>query len=210
MATAVRLDQTHDQTEVPLIVRGAFTLAFMQAVFVIIVSIITKSLSGTVEHALTGLVVACGAAVTIFYPALKTRPLTIEGIAGAAGIGLGATFVFLFLDALVLQNFHVYTNRWREIGGGSNWWYLPVWWMVGTFLSWMGAWILANQTNKSGAPSVPGAIVLVAITTAICGAVASLTHFPPGAGWHVPTFAVAVMPGLVLANIVSAIGSKSS
>ena len=145
--------------------------------------------------------------ITIFYPATLTRPRTIEGIAGAAGIGLGATWVFLLLDAFILQTFHVYTNRWREIGGGSIWWYLPVWWMVGTYLSWMGGWILANQAKESRDPSVQSAIILVTFTSAICGAIAAFAHFP-GASWNVPTFAVAVLPGLALANVVSALGTR--
>ena len=62
-----------------------------------------RLLGGTVEHALTGIVVFIGAMITIFYPGTLTRPRTIDGIAGAAGIGLGATWVFLLLDAFLLQ-----------------------------------------------------------------------------------------------------------
>ena len=80
---------------------------------------------------------------------------TIEGIAGAAGIGLGAAFVFLLLDVVLLQNIGTYTNRWWQIGG-SNWWYHPIWWMVGTFLPWFGAWILANQAARNGRISAVG------------------------------------------------------
>src|SRR4029079_11961055 len=92
-------------------------------------------------------------AVTLL-PGLWTRARTIEGIAGAAGIGLGATVVFLLVDVTVLQNIGTWGNRWREIGGGSDWWYHPVWWMVGTFLPWFGAWMLANQLTR-GAPGFP-------------------------------------------------------
>jgi hypothetical protein len=209
MATAVQLDAGYDNTGIPLVVRGAITLAVLQALAVVIVSVITKALGGTVEHALTGGVVFIGAMVTIFYPGTLTRPRTIDGIAGAAGIGLAATWIFLLIDAFLLQTFHVYTNRWHQIGGGSIWWYLPVWWMVGTYLSWMGGWILAHQANKSGSASVPAAVVLVSVTSAICGVVAILTHFP-GASWNVPTFAVAMLPGLALANIVGALGIRRS
>lgn len=209
MATAVQLDAGYDNTGIPLVVRGAITLAVLQALAVVIVSVITKALGGTVEHALTGGVVFIGAMVTIFYPGTLTRPRTIDGIAGAAGIGLAATWIFLLIDAFLLQTFHVYTNRWHQIGGGSIWWYLPVWWMVGTYLSWMGGWILAHQANKSGSASVPAAVVLVSVTSAICGVVAILTHFP-GASWNVPTFAVAMLPGLALANIVGALGTRRS
>ena len=207
MATAVQLEGDYDNTGLRRIVRGSITLALIQAVVVVVVSVINKSLDGSVDHALTGIVVFIGAMITVFYPGTMTRPRTIEGIAGAAGIGLGATWAFLLLDAFILQTFHVYTNRWREIGGGSIWWYLPVWWMVGTYLSWMGGWILANQANKSGEASIPVAIALVTATSAICGVIATVVHFP-GASWNVPTFAIAVLPGLAVANFVSALGTR--
>lgn len=207
MATAVQLEGNYDNTELRRVVRGSITLALVQAVIVVIVSIINKSLDGTVDRALSGVFVFIGAMVTIFYPGMLTRPRTIEGISGAAGIGLGATWVFLLIDAFLLQTFHVYTSRWREIGGGSIWWYLPVWWMVGTYLSWMGGWILANQARKSGESSIGSAVILVTITSAVCGVIAAVTHFP-GAGWNVPTFAIALLPGLAVANVVSALGSR--
>lgn len=207
MASAVQLEGDYDNTQLGRVVRASITLGLVESLVVVVVSIINKSLTGTADHALTGIAVFAGAMFTSFYPGTVTRPRTIEGIAGAAGIGLGATWVFLLVDAFLLQTFHVYTNRWHQVGGGSIWWYLPVWWMVGTFLSWMGGWILANQSSRSGAPSVPAAIGLVTVTAALCGAVAVLVHFP-SAGWNVPTFAVAVLPGLVLANIVSALGRR--
>jgi hypothetical protein len=207
MATAVQLDTEYDDTRIALILRGSITLAVIQAVCVVIVSVITHLLGGTVEHALTGVVVFVGAMITIFYPGTLARPRTIDGIASAAGIGLGATWIFLLIDAFLLQTFHVYTNRWHQVGGGSFWWYLPVWWMVGTYLSWMGGWILANQSNKTGATSLPAAVALVTVIAAVCGVVAVVTHFP-GATWNVPTFAIAILPGLALANLVSAAGAR--
>lgn len=207
MATAARLDTTTDATDVPYVVRNSVQLGLIQAVCVLVVSLINRFLEGTADHALTGVVVALGAAVTIILPGLKTRPRTIEGIAGAAGIGLGAAFTFLVVDLILLQPLHVYTNRWYEVGGGSNWWYHPVWWMVGTYLSWMGAWILANQANKNGAPSVGGALGLIAVLTAVCGAAAAALHIPL-AGWNVPTFAVAVLPALALGTLISGLGAK--
>lgn len=205
MASAVPFET--DTTPLPRVVRGAITLGIIQGVIVVIVSLITHALGGTVEHALTGIVVFVGAMITIFYPATITQPRTIEGISAGAGIGLGATWVFLLLDAFLLQTFHAYTNRWHEVGGGSFWWYLPVWWMVGTYLAWMGSWIIANQTNKSGQYSLPSAVGLVTVVSAIVGVAAVLAHFP-GAGWNVPTFAVAVLPGLALANFASALGAQ--
>jgi hypothetical protein len=207
MAASLQLDRDFDDTRVAMIVRYGITLAVIEAVFVIIVSVITKSLSGFVEHLLTGIAVFIGAMIVIFFPGTRTRPRTIEGIAGAAGIGLLAAWVFVPIDAFLLQPFHVYTNRWHQIGGWSIWWYIPVWWMVGTFAPWMGAWILSNQANRTGRASVPIAIVTLCITTAVVGSIATLLGFP-GAGWHVPTFAVCLLPGLVLANAASALGRR--
>lgn len=207
MATAVRLEDSFDVTDVPLIVRESIILAVLQAVCVFVVSLINKGLDGTADHALTGVVVAIGLVITAFLPGIRTRPRTIEGIAGAAGIGLGATWVFVVLDTFILQPLHTYTNRWYQIGGMSRWWYLPVWWMVGTYISWMGAWILANQTNRTGRQSLPAAVVLLAVLIGVCGAAAVATHFP-GAGWDVPTFAVAALPALALGAAVSAVGTR--
>lgn len=207
MATTARLESEFDTTEIPRIVRGSILLGLVQASCVVLVSLVNKSLEGTVDHALTGLVVAIGAAVTIFWPGMQTRPRTIEGIAGAAGIGLGASWAFLGFDVAILQPLHTYTNRWAEIGGFSNWWYLPVWWMVGTYLSWMGGWILANQANTSGSASLPTAIGLVGVLTGGCGALAAALHFP-GAGWNVPTFALAVLPALALATLVTGLRAR--
>jgi hypothetical protein len=49
------------------------------------------------------------------------------------------------------------------------------------------------------------AVVVAALTVAI-GALAAILGFP-GAEWHVATFAVAVLPALALATIVSGLGA---
>ncbi|HEY3934614.1 MAG TPA: hypothetical protein VGL65_08340 [Gemmatimonadales bacterium] len=207
MATAVQVDSRFDQIQLGVIVRSGLILALIQGACVVVVSFITRSLSGTVEHALTGIVVYIGAMITIFWPGTRVLPRTIDGIAAAAGIGLAATWFFVPIDAFILQPLGMYTNRWHAVGGGSIWWYIPVWWMAGTFITWQGSWILAHRSNRTGEPGVPGAIVLVTITTAIVGAIAAAVHFPL-AEWNVPTFAVAIMPGLVLANAISALGTR--
>lgn len=207
MATAVRLDTNADTTELPIILRGSVILGVIQTVCVFAVSVINKAMEGTADAALTGVVVFIGAALTIILPGLWTKARTIEGISGAAAIGLGATVMFLVLDVIILQPLGTYTNRWHEIGGHSNWWYHPVWWMVGCYLSWLGGYILANQTVRRGAPSVGGTLGMVAVLTAACGAIAAVMGFP-GAGWNVPTFAIAVLPALALGTWASSLGAK--
>jgi hypothetical protein len=202
MAGVVELSSDYDRTDVSHIVRRSIQLGILEAVFVLLASFITRSLDGIAETIPLAIVVLFGLALVSGLPGVWTRPRTIEGIAGAAGIGLGATFVFLLVDVALLQPIGTYTNRWREIGGGSNWWYHPVWWMVGTYLPWMGGWILANQSNQGRLPSILAMMAGALAFTAICGIAAILIHFP-GARWSLPTFGIAFLPGLALATLFS-------
>ena len=208
MSSAVAPRGDYDLTAAPSIARHAIVLGIIEALVVVLMSFITRYLAGLPETVLGAIVVAAGLSFLTVVPGLWTRARTIEGIAGAAGIGLAATVVFLLLDVSLLQPLGVYTDRWRAIGGGSNWWYHPVWWMVGTFIPWQGAWILANQADRRGAPSVVGLLVTVAICTAFWGIVAILIHVP-GARWTLGTFGVAFLPGLATTTVLSLIANRS-
>jgi hypothetical protein len=197
----------HDLTAVPWIVTGAVKLGLIEAVVVLVFSLASRWLAGPLETIVCGLIVLVGLAAVTLLPGIWTRPRTIEGLAGAAGIGLAATAVFLLLDVMLLQNIGTYTDRWYAIGGGSNWWYHPVWWMTGTFLPWMGAWTLANQTGKSGRPA-PAMAMLMAVVFAVIIAVLAILLGFPGARWTLGTFAVSFLPGLVIAVIVTGIGKR--
>jgi hypothetical protein len=207
MATAVQPESGFDTTEVPLIVKSAIILGTLQAVIVFAVSLANGALEGTADATATGIIVSIGLIATITLPGTWTHARSIEGIAGAAGIGLGAAFMFLILDVILLQPLGVWTNRWYEVGGHSNWWYHPVWWMLSAFLAWQGAWNLANQSARSGSPSVPLAVVTIAVLSVIIGAIAATLGFP-GAAWNVPTFMVAVLPALVAATLIGTLRSS--
>lgn len=207
MASAVQVDHTQDVTDVASIVRGAIILGVIQSVLVFATSLSNKGLEGTPDTIVTGLLVAIGVAATAFLPAIWIRPRSIEGIAGAAGIGLGAALTFLVIDVIVLQPIGTYTNRWWEVGGGSNWWYHPVWWMASSMLACLGAFVVSNHARSRGDASVMMAAVVVAAFTVALGALAAMLGFP-GAQWHVATFAVAVLPALALATIVSGLSAS--
>lgn len=208
MSSAVRADSGTDLTDLPYVLRQSVTLGVITAVVVVAMSFVTRFLSGAAESGLGAVVLVAGLAAVTFLPGSWTRPRTIEGIAGAAGIGLAASVVFLVIDVSLLQTTGIYTNRWREIGGGSNWWYHPVWWMVGTFLPWMGAQILASQARK-GAVSIQKGLVTALALTVACWVVAVLTHFP-GAGWNLGSFGVSFLPGVTLAAVLGALGGRRS
>ncbi len=207
MTSTAELNRDYDLTGVPAIVAGSVKLGLLEAIAVLLFSLASRLLGGVVETIVCGFILIVGVAAVSMLPGLWTRPRTIEGIAGAAGIGLGATAVFLLVDVVLLQNIGTYTNRWYEIGGGSNWWYHPVWWMVGTFIPWMGAWLLANQTNRNGHPTVGQGLITALVLAVLIGAAATLLGFP-GAHWGLGTFAVAFLPGLALATLISGIGKR--
>lgn len=207
MSTMVQAHPGADQTDIPFIARASVKLAIIESVFVLVIALASRMLAGTVETVVLALLITAGVLVVTLLPGLWTRARSIEGIAGAAGIGLAATWVFLLVDVSLFQPFGLWTNRWREIGGGSNWWYHPVWWMVGTYLPWLGAWILANQTARAGTPNPAGVVWTSLSLTVVCAVVAVLAGFP-GAGWNLGTFGIAFLPGLALATVVSARGAR--
>lgn len=207
MSSMVHAQTGADQTDIPFIVRASVKLAVLTSVFVLFIALASRLLAGSAETAALAVLITAGVLAVTILPGVWTRARSIEGIAGAAGIGLAATWIFLLVDVSLFQPFGLWTSRWREIGGGSNWWYHPVWWMVGTYLPWLGAWILANQTARSGAPNPVALAISSLVFTVVCAVVAVLAGFP-GAGWNLGTFGVAFLPGLALATVVSALGAR--
>jgi hypothetical protein len=112
------------------------------------------------------LVLAAGLAAA-FLPAEWTAARSTEGIAGAAAVGLVGTVVFSAIDIVLLRPFKAYPWTWDAIGGGSTWWYLPIWWMLGTFLAWMGGIVTAASGEvtlaRRALPAVAGTIIVAAI-----------------------------------------------
>lgn len=206
MSSAVELERDIDRTDVPFIVRGAIKIGLITAIAVLLYSLVSRFTNGVVESALKVFIIAAGTWLVTFLPGQWTRARTIEGIAGAAGIGLAGAVVYLLIDVTILQGIGTYTNRWRQIGGGSNWWYHPVWWMLGTFLPWMGAFMIANQAARGGV-SVAKAAGIVTVATLVLGALAVVLHVPH-AEWSVPTFGVAIIPALAVAAAITGLGQR--
>lgn len=207
MTFAVTASAAHDQTNLTHVLRRAALLGALQALLVLAFSLASRALSGAPELVVRSLIVLVGLAATTLLPGRWTRARSIEGIAGAAAIGLGATVTFTLIDSLLLQWIGTYSNRWLEIGGGSNWWYLPVWWMVGTFLSWMGAFALANQAARRGEPAPVLVMVLALVLAAVFGVVAvslGVPHASVGLG----TFSLAFLPAMAGTVLITGMGAR--
>jgi hypothetical protein len=207
MSSAVPAATPADSTDVRQVLRSAVQLGVLQSLLVALFAFASRALDGTVETIVLGVLLVIGLAVTIVFPGLATRARSLESVAAAAGVGLAATGVFLVIDVAIFQPIGLYSNRWWQIGGGSNWWYHPVWWMVGTFVPWMGAWALANQAARSGEPSPGGLVVATLVLAGIIMALAAVAGFP-GAAFGLGTFALAVLPALVLMVLVTGLGAR--
>ncbi|MGE5156479.1 MAG: hypothetical protein ACM3JP_03165 [Betaproteobacteria bacterium] len=123
--------------------------------------------AGTVREVVLGLLVLAAAVATSLWPGTLAAARNVEGIAGAAAIGLWGAVVFSVIDIAVLRPFKAYPWTWDAIGGGSSWWYIPVWWMLGTFVAWMGGLLTAGRhargeatMTRIAAPVVIGGVIL--------------------------------------------------
>lgn len=132
----------------------------------------TAGARGVVE----ALIVLAAGVLAAFLPASWTAPRGGDGIAGAAAIGLVGTIVFSAIDIVVLRPFKAYPWTWDAIGGGSTWWYLPVWWMLGTFLAWMGG-IVTAAAAPPGETTLARRALPVVVATVIGAVVARLLAF---------------------------------
>jgi hypothetical protein len=207
MGTAVESRGEFDVTALRHVLSKAVVLGLFEALIVVLMSFITRFTAPPIETILGAIVLLIGLSGVVVMPGLWTRARTIEGIAGAAGIGLGATVVFMLVDVALLQPAGIYTNRWAEIGGFSNWWYHPVWWMLGTFLPWFGAMTLASRAVRGKSVSIPG-VMIPAVACAIALAIIAVIIRFPGARWTLATFGIAFIPGLAVAELFTMLGRR--
>src|SRR6266702_4048569 len=123
--------------------------------------------AGIVVSLLGTLIVLAAGVSAAFLPASFATSRTTQGIASAAAIGLWGTIVFMAVDIVVLRPLHAFPWTWDAVAGGSTWWYLPIWWMLGTFLAWMGGIVTAAGSEatlgRRALPPVAATIVLALI-----------------------------------------------
>src|SRR2546425_4614143 len=148
------------------------------------------------------LVVLAATTAAAFLPAFWAVPRTTEGVAGSAAIGLWGTIVFSVIDIALFRPLRAYPWTWDAVGGGSTWWYLPMWWMLGTYLAWLGGLLWAQRQTRGGGEVSIGRIALPVVAGAVAlAAVATLARLgivlPVAAGGGVAV----TPPGLALAGL---------
>ena len=155
--TAATAPESVDRSDWRLIVFGGAKIGVATAIGVAVFSLLSRSLTGTTETIVQAILILVGGAVFAFLPAHWIRPRSVDGIAWAAMTGLMGALFFAAFDILLLRRLGMYRNSWDLIGGGSTYWYLPVWWMGSATLAWLGGWIVANQNRPSGGPLMAAA-----------------------------------------------------
>ena len=165
--SATAAPATQDRSDFRTVTTGGALVGVATGVAVVLFVAASRSLAGGgLRGGVEALVVLAAGVMVAFFPARWTAARETEGIAGAAAVGLVGTVVFSAIDIVLLRPFKAYPWTWDAIGGGSTWWYLPVWWMLGTFLAWMGGIVTAvgaATPGRAALPAVAGAVGLTAI-----------------------------------------------
>lgn len=157
---------TTDRSDFRNVLASGTRVGVITGVAVVVSLLVTRSMpGGMARDLLFSLVVLVAGVLVSLLPAHWVVARNTEGVAGAAAIGLWGTVVFMAIDIVLLRNVRAYPWTWDAIGGGSTWWYLPIWWMLGTFLAWMGGLVTAGA-HRRGTKSLMG-IALSAIIGAI-------------------------------------------
>jgi hypothetical protein len=194
---------TTDRSDFRTVMVSGTKLGALTATAVVLFLLVSRfAPEGGVRRGLEALVVLLAGVLVSLLPGRWTAARHAEGIAGAAAIGLWGTIVFMAIDIVLLRPVKAYPWTWDAIGGGSTWWYLPIWWMLGTFLAWMGAIITAAQAVRgeatlvrTAAPAIVGAVLLVTVARLVGLQLALPVQ--AGAGF---TIALAVLAVVALAR----------
>lgn len=155
----VAVEPVADRADVRTIVSGGIKLGILTTVGVAAFALLSRALTGATEVVVQGLLILVGGVAWSYLPALWVRPRTVDGIAWASLLGLLGALTFTVLDTAILRPVHLYHWTWDAVGGGSGFWYIPVWWMGSAFVAWLGAFVVALMArgDASAPPLFAGA-----------------------------------------------------
>ncbi|HLZ44556.1 MAG TPA: hypothetical protein VKQ05_02665 [Gemmatimonadales bacterium] len=178
---------TADRPEFQQILVSGTIVGVIVSVTVLLYLIVARLLPpGMITALLETVLVLAGGVAAAFLPGFYATARTTQGVAVAAAIGLWGTIVFMAIDIILLRPFKAYPWTWDAVGGGSTWWYLPIWWMLGTFVAWMGGLVTAGRAARGGDVAIAALALPVVIGGVILAFVATLArlhiYFPVAAG----------------------------
>lgn len=203
--TAVAETLDIDRSDVRTIVGNGFKLGLITTLYVVGFALVSRGISGVTETVVQSVLILIAGTVVAFYPAIVVKARTIDGIAwGMLVAVLGATFFTVF-DTAILRPLDLYHWTWDAIGGGSGFWYIPVWWMVSAFLSGLGGILVANKSDGDDTATLGSLFPRTAVFALIVFAVVVGTDLLPAASAVV---ALAFSAGLMVDAIVSSIQNR--
>lgn len=182
-----------------VVLSSGIKLGIVTAIGVAVFAFLSRGMSGTMETVVQSALILVGGAAFAFGPAFLMRPTNVDSVAWTAMIGLLGALVFTVIDVALFRNIHLYHWTWDQIGGGSPYWYHPVWWMGSAFVAWLGSWSVTNRGEQasvaSAAATAVGLGVVVSAILIVLGIVpfrsASVAlGFTLGLVAHVPISAV--------------------
>jgi hypothetical protein len=146
---------TVDRSEFRHVLLSGTIVGAVTGVAVVLSLLVSRLPHGIVASVVLMIIVLAGGVAAAFLPGFFAASRTVQGVASAAAIGLWGTIVFMAIDIILLRPFKAFPWTWDAIGGGSTWWYLPIWWMLGTFVAWMGAIVTAGRAARGGDTAIP-------------------------------------------------------
>jgi hypothetical protein len=177
---------TVDRSEFRHVLSSGSIVGAVTGAAVILYLVISRLLpAGIIEALLQAIIVIAAAVAAAFLPAFLATSRTVQGVASAAAIGLWGTIVFMAIDIILLRPFKAYPWTWDAVGGGSTWWYLPIWWMLGTLVAWMGGIVTAGRAARGGNTAIQS-LAIAPVAGALGGALGlglgGVVYLPVAAG----------------------------
>jgi hypothetical protein len=185
--SAVIAPSATDRSDLRTVLTGGTRVGLGIAAAVVLYLLSAKDLpaGGGVRAGVETLLVLAAGTAAAFLPGTWCVARNVEGIAGAAATGLWGTIVFSVVDIALLRPLQVYPWTWDAVGGGTTWWYLPMWWILGTFLAWMGGTriaLRAARRSDAGVMRSAGPVLIGAIVVAALARVTGVAMLPVAAG----------------------------
>ena len=199
---------THSSIErhdVRTILTGGVSLGLITVAGVVVFALLSRALSGVGEVVVQSLVILVGGALATCWPARAVRPRTIDAIGWRALTGLLGAVVFTVIDTIVLRPVKLYDWTWDAIGGGSGWWYIPVWFMGSAFLAWLGAWAYACRARSASEVNLLSLGLQTGVIAAVIFAALAATSLSP---FRSPVAALAFAIAVVIQVPISAVLSR--
>jgi hypothetical protein len=190
------------RSDVRTIVGGGVKLGAMTAVGVVAFALLSRALEGAAETVAQSILIVAGGIVFSYFAAFTVRPRDVDSIAWASLVGLLGALTFTVIDTAVLRPFGVYHWTWDQIGGGSGFWYIPVWWMGSAFLAWLGAWGF-SIAERSGRTSTSALVTQTLIISALLFALLGFVIGPFSAAMMALCFTLALVIQLPLTSVLS-------